>query len=166
MTGQLKIILLLAWAASLCAVGFWQNDAGHVAERTEWQKRDNKQLIAANDTIQRLQTEARAREQDHAARLSEISTTYQQELQDADVQRRSDVAAVRAGYRLRVPVTTAPGSGIGAVPAAGAAACRCDDRTGAELPDTVTADLLGLAADANAIVRQLTACQSVIRADR
>lgn len=166
MMARSKFILLVIQIAIMAAVGLWQNNAGHVAERTTWQGRENKQLASANDTIKRLQTAARKQAQDHAARLSAISSTYQQELQDAEAQRRADIAAVRAGFRLRLPSAAAPNPHIGSVPEAGAAAGRCDGSTGTELPDTVTADLLGLAADADDIVRQLTACQSVILADR
>ena len=167
MNPYLIIGLLIGWIASLAAVGWWQNDAGHVAERTAWQKRENTELSAANKKIRSMQDSARRNEQLHAAALADVSTNYQKELSNANKQRAADIAAVRAGaLRLRVqypasiyaigdrPAETGPGAG------------GCDGPKGAELPESIVADLLGLAADADDITRQLTACQRVIIEDR
>ena len=103
----------------------------------------------------------------HAAALADVSTNFQKELSNANKQRAADIAAVRAGaLRLRVqypasiyaigdrPAETGPGAG------------GCDGPKGAELPESIVADLLGLAADADDVTRQLTACQRVIIEDR
>lgn len=161
------IIGLLGWLASLAGVGWWQNDAGHVAERTAWQTRENTELRTANDKIRSMQDSARRNEQMHAAALADVSTNFQKELSNANKQRAADIAAVRAGtLRLRVqypasiyaigdrPAETGPGAG------------GCDGPKGAELPESIVADLLGLAADADDVTRQLTACQRVIIEDR
>lgn len=167
MNPYLIIGLLIGWLASLAGVGWWQNTAGHTAERTAWQTRENSELRAANAKIITLQASARRIEQAHALALSEISTNYQKDLSHAIKQRAADLAAVRAGtLRLRVqypasiyaigerPAETCPGAG------------GRDGPQGTELPATITADLLALAADADDITRQLTACQRVILEDR
>lgn len=167
MNPYLIIGLLIGWLASLSGVGWWQNAAGHVAERSTWQTRENAELRTANDKIRSMQESARRSEQAHAAALAGVSTNYQKELSNANKQRAADIAAVRAGtLRLRVqypasihalgdrPAETGPGTG------------GCDAPKGAELPESIVADLLGLAADADDITRQLTACQRVIIEDR
>jgi len=167
MNPYLIIGLLIGWLASLAGVGWWQNDAGHVAERTAWQKRENSELRTANDKIRSMQDSARRNEQLHAAALADVSTNYQKELSNAIKQRAADVAAVRAGT-LRLRYHNPPSIyAIGDSPAeTGPGAGGCDGPKGAELPQSIVADLLGLAADADDVTRQLTACQRVIIEDR
>lgn len=167
MNTYLIIGLLIGWLASLAGVGWWQNTAGHTAERTAWQTRENSELRAANAKIITLQASARRIEQAHALALSEISTNYQKDLSHAIKQRAADLAAVRAGtLRLRYPNTSSIYS-LGDRPAeTGPGAGGCDGPKGAELPQSIVADLLGLAADADDVTRQLTACQRVIIEDR
>lgn len=51
MKEYLYLAIAVVWAASLGVVGWWQNDAGHVAERDAWMKRENKELRDANAEI-------------------------------------------------------------------------------------------------------------------
>jgi hypothetical protein len=156
----------VAWAGSLVGVGYWQNTAGHTAERVEWQARDNEQLRLANERIVTLQDAARATERLHATRLATVSTTYQKELQNAKAQRERDVAAARAGaIRLQyTPDSERPGGSEAGAVTTGTG--RCDGSARGELPRETTADLLALVDDADEVVRQLTACQAVVRSDR
>lgn len=157
--------LLIAWVASLGAVGWWQNDAGHTAERVVWQKRDNEALTKANAAIKRLEEEARASELRHAEDLNVISTGYQKELVNAKAQKDRDVAAARAGtlgLRFRAEGGTCPGGTGQATASSGGR----DGPATAELPSEIAAGLFALADDADEVVLQLTACQAVIRSDR
>lgn len=159
--------LIVAWLASLVGVGYWQNEAGHVDERTTWQTRENGELRTANATIKALQEQARQSEHDHAAALAAVSTDYERKLSDANKQRAADAAALRAGtLRLRDP--NPPGlracGGLGAQVGAGAG--RRDGPEGGELSEAAAGFLLELASDADDIARQLTACQAVVVHDR
>lgn len=159
--------LLIAWALSLVGVGAWQNEAGHVAERVEWQARENKELVDANAAIKALEEKYRKAEQDHAAALGAIATNYEGKLSNATKQRAADLAAIRAGtLRLRDPGASGkcpdgdPMPGIAAAPGVG------DDRAAGELSQRANEFLLGEASRADSIAEQLAACQQVVRSDR
>lgn len=155
-----------AWVLSLGAVGWWQNSAGHTEERAAWQKRENTELVTANAAIKRLEEEARDTERRHAEDLNEISTGYQKELVNAKAQKDRDVAAARAGaLSLRIP-SPCKGADGGQAGTATTGAGGRDAAAGTELPREVTAGLFELADDADEVVRQLTACQAVVSADR
>jgi hypothetical protein len=159
--------LIAAWIASLVGVGFWQNDAGHVAERTEWQTRENGELRTANATIKALQEQARKDEQTHAAALAAVSTDYERKLSDANKQRAADAAALRAGtLRLRDPNLTGLRACGGLGTQVGAGAGRRDGPEGGELSEAAAGFLLEFASDADDVARQLTACQAVVVKDR
>lgn len=167
MNPYLIIALLLAWGASLFGVGSWQNKAGHVAERTTWQTRENTELRTANGKIKVLEEGARKAEQDHADALAVISTDYERKLTHANEQRAADVAAVRVGtIRLRDP--NPPGlRACGSIaPETGAGTSGRDGRAPGELSEQAAEFLYGFANDADDIVRQLGACQRVVAADR
>ena len=159
--------LLVAWGASLFGVGWWQNDAGHVAERTTWQARENGELRTANATIKALQEQARKDEQTHAAALAAVSTDYERKLSDANKQRAADVAAIRAGtLRLRDPNPTGLRACGGLAAQVGAGTGRRDGPEGGELSEAAAGFLLEFASDADDVARQLTACQAVVVKDR
>lgn len=159
--------LIVVWVASLAGVGYWQNEAGHIAERTTWQTRENGELRTANATIKALQERARKSEHDHAAALSAVSTDYERKLSHANKQRAADAAALRAGtLRLRDPDPTGLRAcgGLGAKIGAGPGGR--DGAQGGELSDAAAEFLLDLASDADDVARQLEACQEVVVKDR
>lgn len=159
--------LLVAWALSLAGVGAWQNTAGHVAERTTWQTRENDQLHTANALIKTLEEGARRTEQAHAEALASISTDYQGRLSNATKQIAADRAAVRNGtLRLRDPGTSGICANTSNVPGLAASTSGRDDGTDGRLSDQTAEFLLTEADRADSIVDQLTACQQVVRADR
>lgn len=159
--------LIAAWIASLVGVGYWQNEAGHVDERTTWQTRENGELRTANATIKALQEQARKDEQTHAAALAAVSTDYERKLSDANKQRAADAAALRAGtLRLRDPNPTGLRACGGIAAEIGAGAGRRDGPEGGELSEAAAGFLLGLASNADDVARQLTACQAVVVKDR
>lgn len=161
------IALLAAWVASLFGVGAWQRHDGKVVERTAWEKRENEKLRKANDKIIELEEGNRKAEQAHAAALAGVSTDYERKLSDAKKQRADDAAAVRSGnLRLRDPGTTglrACGS-IGIEIGSGTG--ERNGTQGSELSAEATGFLLDLAADADDVARQLSACQAVVLKDR
>lgn len=153
----------IAWGLSLFAVGSWQRADGAAVERAEWQARDNAALTQANETIERLNREARAREEKNAADIAAIGAKHAQEKENLEERRRRDVTAARDGaIKLRVagacPARASGSEGGPVVPATGGG----DDATTAELPPTVAANLLDLVNEADAVVVQLTACQATI----
>lgn len=161
------IVLIVAWIASLAGVGYWQNDAGHVAERTTWQTRENIELRTANDKIKTLEEGARKTEQDKAVALAAISTDYERKLSDANKQRASDAAAVRAGtLRLRDPDPPGLRACGGVAPETSAGTGRRDGGAAGDLSAAASGFLLDLANEADDVARQLTACQRVVTEDR
>jgi hypothetical protein len=167
MNPYLIIGLIVAWLASLAGVGYWQNDAGHVAERTTWQTRENGELRAANDKIKTLEEDHRKAEHDHAAAVAAISTDYERKLSDANKQRASDAAAVHAGtLRLRDPNPTGFHACGGVGIQIGTGSGRRDGGAPGELSAATSGFLLELANDADDVARQLAACQAVVVKDR
>lgn len=161
-----RVWVAMAVAAAIsAAVAYPTGRAdGHELERAGWLDKENVELAAANAEIERLNDEAREKEHQHAADLAEIGEKHEKDLEAGEAQRRADVAAARSGaLKLRVggACPARPGaSGAGeAAPAAG----ERDGATTAELPPAVTADLLELVDDADAVVRQLTSCQAVVK---
>jgi prophage endopeptidase len=162
----LIIGLLLAWGASLGAVGWWQNGAGHKAERVAWQAREIEQNNRFAAATKKAEEDRRADEQAHAAAVDVIARSHAQEIEDARKQKDRDVAAARAGtVGLRFNASRDPAGGCKpSGPAAGAG--NGDGGATTELPREIAADLFALADDADEVVRQLSACQAVVRADR
>ncbi len=139
---------------------------GTTAEKAVWQKRDNDELRTANARILELEEQARSEERRHAEELAAISAGFEKEKANAAIQKDRDVAAARAGalsLRIHSPCKD-PGGSEGS--AASAPASERDGAATIELPREVTANLFALADDADEVVKQLTACQAVIKADR
>lgn len=164
--GWIAFVVMLLWIASVVAVGRWQNKAGHTAEKAAWQARENKELVAANASILRLEEAARAQELKKAEELDVIAKNHQKEIANEKRQKDTDVAAARSGALvLRIPSPCQGAGGDQASPAS-AGAGLSDGGATAELPREITANLFALADDADAVVRQLGQCQAVIRSDR
>lgn len=158
---------LVFWIASLVGVGYWQNDAGHVAERTTWQTRENTELRAANDKIITLEEGNRKAEQKHATALATVSSDYERKLSDANKQRAADAAALRAGtLRLRDPNPTGLRACGGLSAQVSTGTGRRDGPEGGELSEAAAGFLLEFASDADDVARQLAACQAVVVKDR
>ena len=161
------LAIAIGWLASLTVVGFWQNDAGHVAERVKWQTRETKELAEANQKLTELQDKYRGQEQWHAEQLAGIGWTREQERIAHEKRRQADVAAARSGdIRLRFDLPTGQAICGSPTPEAAAPTGERDGPARGELPAEVTADLLSLANDADDVARQLGDCQAVILQDR
>lgn len=167
MNPWLIITIGVLWLASLVGVGTWQNEAGHVAERTTWQAKDNEKLRLANAEILRLETEARDNEADHARRLADIGTNIVKDKQREQTQHQADLDRVRAGTLvLRDPGAPGLRACAGAAGTLGAGAGGSDGPAGGGLSGAASEFLLSEASRADAIVHQLTAAQAVIAEDR
>lgn len=159
--------VVVLWIASLAAVGSWQNDAGHVAERDGWIKRENTELREANAKIKQLEDEARLQEHRWAQNQADIAALLEKERQDA--KRKTDrlIADYRAGtLRLRDPSAARQQAGGSQGSATAAAPGQCDGTAPGGLSGEAAEFLFNLTGEANEVTDQLTACQAVIVSDR
>lgn len=145
----------------------WLIEVGKTTERSVWQGRESAELAAANTKIIQLTTAARQAEQAHAAALTRISATYQEQLQHEKTSRDRTVADLRSGaLRLRIELARRQTAGGSATGDAGASSGGCDGAALGELSDAAAEFLVDLTAEADDVVHQLTACQATLVADR
>lgn len=162
--------IIVGFLVALIAVGVGGytkgNADGVTKEHAAALARDNAELTAANLSIRKLEEAARETEQAHALMLSTIAMKHEKEIADAATQKDADVAAARSGrIVLRIPATCkSPNGGSGPKTAAGPGVG--DGGATTELPREIAGNLLALADDADAVVRQLAACQAVVLSDR
>lgn len=150
------LAIVIAWVASLAAVGSWQNDAGVTSERAKNLAKENAQLVAANKEIERL----RKIEQVGASQIITIGDDHARNIAALEAQHLRDLDAVRTGaLKLRVAGACHPAVGPGEVPAAAAGS---NAATTGELPPEITRDLLKLADDADANTIDLGTCQAAV----
>jgi prophage endopeptidase len=122
-----------------------------------WQAAEKKAIKASEEA-------ARATEQAHAKALDIVKTNYAKETANAKTQRDKDVAAAHSGaLRLR---DNAASSGVCNDSKAATTTGGSDAPKGADLSPAAAEFLLALADDADAVVRQLSACQQIINSDR
>jgi prophage endopeptidase len=160
------LLIALAVFVSSCLGCYWYgNSVGKTSEKAKWQEKETKELAAANKKILDLTEEARAKESLHAVKLASISATYQEEIKNVKDKAARVISDVRSNaIKLRIPVTeTACRSEASTTPASPE---RRDGETRAELSDEAAEFLIGLASEADEIVKQLQACQSVVLQDR
>lgn len=161
------VIALVVWIASLAAVGYWQNDAGHTAERTAWQKRENQEIVSANLKIIELTDKYRQAEQAHSTALDEIAITYEGKLKNANKKTTSLERAARDGtLRLRDPHATPCPPGGNPLPETAAGAGQRDVAGDGGLSADAAGFLLSLTGRCNAVRDKLTTCQAIVREDR
>lgn len=154
-------------AAAMLAGSYLQGRKdGANAIRSDYAARD---LKAATDyaTKEREITDAyRAKEAKWQSQSASISKKYQRELAANETQRLADLAAIDARtLRLRDPGTDSQACG-GSAPIPAASASGHNGGTGAYLSSKAAAFLLGITAEADSVVRQLTACQQVLTDER
>lgn len=157
---------LIRWIAGALAVlallaGVWWHghSRGAAGVQAEWDA-DRAQL---NTKLLAQERSARAAEQQHAQALAAIDAKYQENERNAQLETDRLRAQLRAGaVRLSVPVV----AGSCSLSATGAGAGSGDGAERADIQPAAADDLVALAADADAVVRQLSACQAVVRADR
>ena len=149
----------LAVLALLAGVWWHGHSRGAAGVQAEWDA-DRAQL---NTKLLAQERSARAAEQQHAQTLATIDAKYQENERNAQLETDRLRAQLRAGtVRLSVPVV----AGSCSLSAAGSGAGSSDGAARADIQPAAADDLVALAADADAVVRQLSACQAVVRADR
>ena len=156
------IVLVLAVLGAVHRYGTYRENT----VRLEYQARD---LKAAQDyaaKTQSLQEAYRAQEARWQEKFVSASRTYQKGLANAHTQRLADIAAIDAGtLRLRDPGTDNQACGSSATVAASGSSGHHGSE-GAYLSSKAAQFLLGLTAEADSVVSQLTACQQVLRDER
>ena len=158
---------LAAFVASVTGAFFYGQNVGAEDERVEWQGRENVELTAANRKILDLTEAARARESFHAIELNAISTKLQEDLQNEKAAADRVISDLRNGSRvLRIPITRTVETCGGEAGTAPASTSGRDGEARADVHPAAAEFLVGLASEADAIVRQLAACQAVILQDR
>lgn len=166
---------LILIALAVIAGGLWYayqtiDSRGYARGKTEteaiYAKRDNDALVKANAEIAKLREQVRKTEQTRAAEIQAASEQLQKGNADAqrtiaDLRRR-----VVAGERLRDPGASCPGSSGSGLSKTPSGTSGSDGGTGAYLSGEATVFLFDLTAEADAVTRQLRACQSILKSER
>jgi hypothetical protein len=161
------LLLVVAMDYAIYAYGQKQFGLGEQAERAVCLKRDNADLTSANAKLKSLEEQYRQQEHDHATALASISSQYQKDLTHVKADKDRVIAGLRAGaVRLFVPAATALSPDGGAASAVTPASSGRDGAARCELSVAASEFLVGLAAEADEVAKQLGACQAVINADR
>jgi hypothetical protein len=139
-------------------------DRGIAEEKARWQGRESKELADANLKISSLNDAYREREAAFALEINGLAAKHEEGKRNAKAIHDRDVAAVRAGFRLRDNARSAApceGSGGGAAPTAVAATGKPDGAGGGELSEEATGFLLSEANRADAVVETLGKLQDL-----
>jgi len=172
----IRPLLYLAAVAALGGALWWLHhhiytqgyDAGKVEVTAQYAARDKAAEAAAQARIRELETQRIAIERKHADDLQLVASKLAQEQQNAN-KIQSDLRARLAAGTLRLRDPGASGANAGSecrVSQAAAAASGSDGGTTGQLSATASDFLVTLAGEADAVARQLAACQDVIRSDR
>lgn len=150
-----RIALVAVLIAGLWYSYNWAYDNGVTAERGVWTKAQNEELIQANKKYAEL-------EYNYGILVTSYSDIYQKGLKDGQSKKSDVIARVNTGTLVMrdkyavgctEPVITSD-------PAPG----RRDASTGTELSRPLTEFLIGLASEADDVVKQLTTCQASYQA--
>lgn len=161
------VLLVAALIGGIYAYGQQQFGLGEEVERSAWLARENTTLTTANARIKELEDQARIKEHEHAQGMAKASAQYQEDLKNEKTAKDRVIADLRSGaLRLRIPVTCPGAAGGSATATPGSGAVGRDGETRAELSFEASEFLVGLTSEADEVVRQLTACQAVVIADR
>ena len=152
-----EVYVGLALGIGLIWFANWRFDAGYNQANGEWQTK--------METHQRAATErARMAEQAHVKEIDKIAQNLIEERNRGYQERDKVIADLRAGsvrLRDRFKCSTRP-----AVSSSGPASAGSDGGTQGGLSDNDAEFFVREASRADEVVRQLTACQAVIRSDR
>lgn len=162
------LIVILA-TSHLGALMFGRNMANNAA-KARLQKETQAKLVQMQELMAKnykLSNEVRAKESAHASKLTSLSQTYQEQLQNVRLEKDKFISSVRTGTtKLYIPKSARPVSDYPTLSQVNAGTSRCDAGTESELPRDVTEFLYGEASRADEIVNQLQACQSIVLEDR
>ncbi|WP_413460197.1 lysis system i-spanin subunit Rz [Herbaspirillum huttiense] len=164
-----SIAVCIVIVRALLAYGEHEYTNGQQAERTTWLTKENAALTRANNRIKELEEQARSAEAKHGQAMASISAQYQKDLKNERLAKDRAIDAVRRGeLRLYDPGVRATGDnrvGGGQACATDATTIGRDGATRSQLSESASEFLLALAGEADEVVRQLTACQAVVKAD-
>lgn len=165
-SGWLILIAVALLGLALAGAYAKGRSNGKAGERAAWTERElqiNTETAAKlKDANDRLIATERA----HAAALADVSADYQRKLKENDDAKNAVIAGVRAGTRKLYIGAKCPAAGGDAVPGAAAGAGGRDAEPRAELHESAARFLVELASEADAVTRQLAACQAVVTSDR
>jgi hypothetical protein len=166
-----RIGAALAVVAALAGAVWWVRDTGVRAERDRWQVKMSKSEAAWQAQLDAANVANRANERRSAQAIADVSTYYQREIKNVDAQKNVDRDNVQRGsLRLfdRVdPSSSTRHNDCRPLPAASDATAPAAGRDGGEaweLSRATAENLFDLVNDADAVVAQISAAQSVIRA--
>ncbi|WP_155419273.1 hypothetical protein [Chromobacterium subtsugae] len=148
--------LLLVVIVALLALG-WEMRAV-IAQR-------DAAVARASQAQQQAAATQAARAREHQAAVDDAATAaaYEKDLENGQLELQAALARHAAALRLR---QQQPAAGRGDLPAIAAGAGQRDGAAPADFSAAHGDDALRLAAEADDVVRQLSACQAVIRSDR
>lgn len=165
-SGWLYLIVLVLIALLLAGTYAKGRSVGSATERAVWNERElainietAAKLKAANDRLI-------ATERAHADALANVSAEYQSKLKETENAKNGVIAGLRAGTRKLYIGAKCPAPGGDAVPGVAAGTAGRDAEPRAELSGAAAEWLVALASEADAVARQLAACQDVVRSDR
>lgn len=165
-----RLLLTVGLLAAALGAYLWVDHRGYArgaaATEAAWQAREAEELARANAEIEKLNREARARELAYAMDLEAVASDYEKDLRNAKSSRDAAVAALRAGTLILRDPAARQGAGAGGPGEAPAGAGLRVGPAGGVLSPAASGFLLELAAEADAVVLQLHACQGVVQADR
>lgn len=167
--GLIALVLLAVSGFILHKAYMWAYNTGMTEERALWQAKENIELATANSTIIQLQADARKKEADNANTLNSISAKYETEKTNEKSKTDDLITKLRNGtIKLRDPNSTpsAQSACSSATSTTSTSSSEHNGQTGSELPEKTSEFLLTITSEADEVVKQLTACQSVIVADR
>lgn len=149
-----KLYAYLALGAVLIGASIWlynwAYNNGVTAERVVWTESQNKAVAAKQKVIDKLAY-------DYAQAINENSNQYQKGLQDGQVKKANVIASVNAGT-IRLRDKHAADCNVASITSIAPAGGRDATEKGG-LSRPLTDFLIGLASEADDVVKQLTACQ-------
>ncbi len=162
-----RIAAALAAVAALAGAVWWVRDTGVQAERARWQIKMSKSDAHWQAQLDAANASNRSSERRSARAIADVSTRYQREIKNVDAKKNYDRSSVQRGsLRLfdRPDVATRQNDcrALSATSDPTASTLGCDGREAAELSRAAAENLFDLVNDADAVVAQLAAAQSVI----
>ncbi len=157
------IVVAALVASALFAGGAYERSVGYKEGIDVGAKELQAQAKANAKAVVALDQKYRKQEQTQAAELAAQGVEYEKNLKVAQDIRDRDVANARSGaLKLRIP-SNCRSADAGKLPDTPSPSSGGNDSATIELPATVTGRLYALADDADSVVNQLSACQTVIK---
>jgi Tfp pilus assembly protein PilE len=189
--GTLELVIAVVVLGLLVAGGFGVKSmvdhareegytAGHKAALLEVAQRDNAELVAANQRIRDLEAEKSALEAEHRDEMQKIDINHEEEVRHVHENKDRVIADLRSGalqLRRTCRQADAGGAAGGVDPAAGAAGAAGERDAqargepgrpvaGADDDEADAIFTVGLLAEGDEAIKDLTACQAIVEDDR